>query len=80
MNRIPASGLHTKQLPKLNKSLDEALACSSANVSPWQKPVDWVRADSEYINYVIQDIAALTESEEIKQANFTDQLVIFPVS
>jgi len=78
-NRTFKSILHTKQLLTSNVLLDQALTHSSASVSPWQDPVAWVRADSEYINSVIHDTAVLTGSGEIKQVIPTgDQLILYP--
>jgi hypothetical protein len=79
-NHVRTTQLHTKQLPTLKMFLDQALVLSNCGVSPWEKPVDWVCAESEYINSIIQDIATLTGNREIMQATFTDQFIIYPVS
>jgi hypothetical protein len=77
---LPAPMNRTSILHTMDESVDHALADFKANVSPWQNPVEWVAADSEHINSVVQQIAQLTRRVEIHQASFTDQLIVYPVN
>jgi len=72
--------LHASELPTLKKHIDQALACSSAEISPWLKPVAWVQAESEYIDSVLQDVAVLTGNGEIKQDIHIEEIIIYRVS
>jgi hypothetical protein len=78
--RTLTSILHTKLLPSSKVFLDQALAHSSVDISPWETPIEWVCADSGYISSIVQEIAALTESVEIEEACFIDHLIVYPVS
>jgi hypothetical protein len=79
-NSVPVSLLHTKQLPAFCLSFDDALTAFEPGISPWKHPVDWVAADSKHINSVAKAVAQLTENDDINQAGFPDQFIIYPVS
>jgi hypothetical protein len=79
-NRVNPSILHTKHLPTLDVFLDQALTRSATKVSAWQKPNAWTRAESRYINSIIQDLVLLTGNGEMKQAIITNRLIVYPVS
>jgi hypothetical protein len=72
--------LHTEQLPTSHVPLDSALTHFETNISPWKNPVEWVAAESEHVNSVVDEIAELTKRSEINQAKFTDQFIVYPVS
>ena len=60
-------------------SLDDALTNFEINISPWKNPLEWIHADAQYINSIIQGITTLATTTEIVPANFTGQDVIYPV-
>jgi hypothetical protein len=80
MNSIPMTILHTKQLPTFYLSFDDALTAFEPGISPWKKPVDWVVADSKHVNLVVKAVEQLTGNDDIKEAGFLDQFIIYPVS
>ena len=79
---VPAttSILHTTQLPTAKIFLDEGLASSIVKVSPWQNPLEWIRLDSDYVNYMVEEVANLTGNEEIVLAKCADQFIAYHVS
>ena len=72
--------VHTVKLPVLNVCLDDALINFKAVVSPWKYPTEWLRANADNVNYIIQDITALTNSAGVEwQTTFSVQDIIYPV-
>ncbi|KIM87637.1 hypothetical protein PILCRDRAFT_815214 [Piloderma croceum F 1598] len=78
MNSVPMSILHTKQLPTFYVYFDDALTTFEPGISPWKKPVDWVAADSKHVNSIVKAIEQLTGNDDLKQAGFPDQFIIYP--
>jgi hypothetical protein len=76
-NHTVESVLHTTRLPTSKVFLDQA---STTDVSPWEDPVEWVRADSEYVNSIVEEVSELTGNTEIKLASCTEQFIVYPVS
>jgi hypothetical protein len=56
-------------------ALDNALTNLGAEISPWKNPVQWLLADKNHTDSVVQGIAILTESSEIEQAKFTGAMI-----
>ena len=79
-NRVGASILHTTPLPTARVFLDQALASSITHISPWKNPIEWIRAESEYVNYVVEEVANLTGKDEIVLARCADQFIVYHVS
>jgi hypothetical protein len=78
--QMHSNTLHTEQLPTSHVPLDDALTHIETNISPWENPLEWVAADSEHVNSVVDEIAELTKRREINQAKFADQFIVYPVS
>jgi hypothetical protein len=44
-------------------------------ISPWKSPIEWLHADMNYIDSIIQGIFILTENAEIDEANFAGAMI-----
>jgi hypothetical protein len=71
--------IHTAKLPVLKVCLDDALINFKTVVSPWKYPTEWLRANADNVNYIVQDIIALTNSAGLEQAASSVQDLIYPV-
>jgi hypothetical protein len=80
MNHTATSILHTTQLPTIKIYLNQALAGSITDISPWKNPVEWIRANHEYISSVVKDVAKLAGYNENELTSCIDQSIVYPVS
>jgi hypothetical protein len=74
------SVIHAKELPTLQVHLDHALTNFEFDISPWKHPAQWIKADSLHVNFIVEDLAALTKNKDIKQIVSIDPLFLYPVS
>ena len=61
-------------------SPDNALTTFKTDISPWKNPMDYIDAEANHVNTIIQDMRILTGRVEIEQASFMGQPMIFSVS
>jgi len=67
--------IHTVDLPNLQVSVDQALTNFEPEILSLKSPMEWLHADANHINSVIQGIVTLTECAEIEQANFAGAMI-----
>jgi hypothetical protein len=59
--------IHTAKLPTKDVCLDYALTHIDTNtISPWINPVEWIRADSNYVHDIVDRLGMLVKSDEIE--------------
>jgi hypothetical protein len=72
--------IHTAKLPTKDVSLDYALMRIDTNtISPWMNPIEWIRADSNYLHVIVDSLGMLVKSDEIQEIGF-HKIIIYPVN
>jgi hypothetical protein len=77
---LPLSIIHSNKLPNLNIILDDALAEFETNISPWKTPSEYIDAEANRVNTVVQEIRLLTRRDEMEHASFIGQPMVYSVS
>jgi len=56
-------------------SLGDVLTKFETEISPWKSPVEWLRADAEHVNSVIQRTVTITKSAEIEHTKVAGAMI-----
>jgi len=66
--------IHRVMLPVLNVTLNEALV---VDLPPCSSPLDYIRADANHVNNIVQKILTLTRNDEIYHTSFAGNDMIY---
>lgn len=80
MNSYYDSSDYVDQTPPLVVNLNRSLTSFEADVSPWKEPSKWIEADEMDIELIVQRAIDSLANEEIREASFAGQVMVYPVS